>query len=226
MVKSKKNKVVKALSASSALKITRDDIHTDEHPPEPKATLHDTIKASYGDQNGIEALTNAGYVKDAILSNHNQSVFYNPRSNQLLYDIAGTHNVRDALTDVNLFFGNLKGTDRYREARDIYKKAKQKYNVSGENISVVGHSLGGSLASAITEKERGVHVTTYNKGVGLGGLLGTERNHAGEKAYRNPGDVISLLGSGKRGSTNTGRFDANPLEAHSSDNLRNANVYV
>lgn len=227
MVKAKKKTIVKALSASSALKISRDDIHTDEHPPEPKATLHDAIKASYGKNDGIEALSKAGYVKDTVLSNHNQSIFYNPRTNQMLYDIAGTHNTRDMLTDLHLAFGNLKSTDRYKEARDIYKKAKEKYNVSGENISVVGHSLGGSLASAITEREKGVHVTTFNKGVGFGGLLGLEKNHAGEKAYRTTYDRISALGAGKTGSIDIGkRNKTSLLEAHSSENLSDQNIYV
>jgi hypothetical protein len=254
--KSKQPKLLQALSsgltAASGFKFNRGDFNLDkEKPKEIKPKLGTAIKASYGDQNSIEALQAQGYAKDPILSSHNQSVFYNERSGKMLYDIAGTHNVPDLLTDTKMFFSNLahgkikraannvkhawnndaitdvrfafgglKGTDRYRQAKDVYEAAKKKYGVQNDDISIVGHSLGGALASAISDKDKGVHVTTYNKAVGLGGLIGLENNHAGEKAYRSRGDVVSLLGAGKQGASTFGKFTPNFLEAHSSDNLK------
>lgn len=227
-----KRKTKKALKTGSALKITREDLKLDvERPPQPKAKIYDAVRASYGDKKGIEALSQAGYERDPILSGHNQSVFYNPDSKQLLFDIAGTHNASDILTDVRLgvggYFGGLKTTARRKEAKDVYEKAKKKYAAEGENITIVGHSLGGSVASSIAEHEKGVHVVTYNKGVGLRGLLGLDKNHAGEKAYRTAGDLVSLLGSGKHGVTLLpGGRKANPLEAHSSENLKDQNIFL
>jgi hypothetical protein len=57
--------------------------------------LYDTLKSSYGDKKARQQLANAGYKYDSMLSNHNQQVWYNPNDKKLLYNIAGTHNVKD-----------------------------------------------------------------------------------------------------------------------------------
>ena len=43
----------------------------------------------------------------------------------MLVNVAGTHNLKDVITDVNLAFGNLKNTSRYKEAKKVLEKAKK-----------------------------------------------------------------------------------------------------
>ena len=57
----------------------------------------------------------------------------------MLVSVAGTHNLKDFGTDVQLAFGNLKNTSRYEEAKKVLEKAKKKYD--GSDVTVTGHSL-------------------------------------------------------------------------------------
>lgn len=255
---SKRNKTKRAVKAGltpgTAFKFDAESLSAPQ-PPRIKTKLYDSIKASYGDQAGINALEAQGFKKDKELSNGNSSVFYNERTKQLQYDIAGTHNMsalvtdaamgirqafsgkfsragrsfkraanNDLLTDAALLGGNLEDTHRYKEAQDILGAAKKKYAVDGDAISIRGHSLGGAIAERLAGENKQAQVITYNKGVGLDGLF--RGNASNEKAYVTPGDVISLLANGKKGTKYVGRGSTNPLEAHSSENLKNSNLFV
>ena len=105
-------------------------------PPTDNLSLHDVLKNSYA-KNKSKSMK--GYNLDEKLSNHNQQVYYNPTNKKLLYSIAGTHNLSDVGTDFYLGIGKLKNTNRYKEADNTLKQAKQKYGVS--SATVTGHSL-------------------------------------------------------------------------------------
>ena len=62
-----------------------------------------------------------------------------------MVSVAGTHNLRDWGTDIYLGLGKLKDTNRYKEAKSVYDKAKSKYNPL--QCSAIGHSLGGTIAN-------------------------------------------------------------------------------
>ena len=79
--------------------------------------LYDAIKSSYGNKKSKNKILAEGYIKDKKLSSGNQKVFYNPGDKKLLVNIAGTHNLKDVATDVNLAFGNLKNTSRYKKLK-------------------------------------------------------------------------------------------------------------
>jgi hypothetical protein len=80
---------------------------------------------------------NHGYYLDKKLSNHNQQVYYKPDEKRLLVSVAGTHNLADWGTDLALATGNLKSTNRYKEASDILKKAKHKYNPTNTTVAAI-----------------------------------------------------------------------------------------
>lgn len=255
---SKRNKTKRAVKAGlvpgTAFKFDMETLGAPQ-PARIKTKLYDNVKASYGDQAGINALEAQGFKKDKELSNGNSSVFYNERTKQLQYDIAGTHNVsslvtdaamglrqafsgkfaragrsfkraanNDLITDVALATGHLKDTHRYKEAEDILGAAKKKYAVDGDAISIVGHSLGGAIASDMANENKQAQVITYNKGVGVDGLF--RGNASNERAYVTPGDLVSLGANGKRGTRYIGKGSTNPLEAHSSENLKSSNLFV
>lgn len=190
------------------------------HPvPAPAhVKLYDAIKATYGDKKSIANVEQQGYVLDKELTNGNQTVFWNPREEKLLFGVAGTHNANDAFTDLMLATGNLKRTGRYHEAKDVFKKAKEKYNP--KESKGYGHSLGAPLVRDVGADS----ITTFN-GASEGGLHATAKN---ETAYRTPWDLVSapaVLSS--KTFSGLGDFSKiNPLEAHSSNILKNKEIFI
>lgn len=144
--------------------------------------VHKALKNSYSKE---KAKRLGGYLLDEELSSHNQQVYYHPKKKKVLYTVTGTHNMKDAGTDVALAFGKLKDTDRYKEADRTYKQAKQKYGV--DKATVMGHSLGGTIAGYIANPEND-EVITLDKGATFG-----QRVRSEERAYRKSGDYVSLL---------------------------------
>ena len=97
------------------------------NPKSGELDLHDVLKNSYSNKHRENM---NGYKLDKELSNHNQQVYYNPDHKKLVVSVAGTHKLRDWGTDIFLGAGKLKDTNRYKEAKSIYDKAKNKTNVS------------------------------------------------------------------------------------------------
>ena len=155
--------------------------------------LYDTINSSYGNKKSTSNLEKQGYVKDKKRSNDNQQVLYNKEKNQLLVNVAGSHNVKDWLVnDVALGLGLLKSTNRYKEADKTLKEAKKFYQPNTTIVSA--HSLGASIGSGITSKS--------DKFIGLdaGYTIGqkTRSNNGNHQNYRTSGDIVSILGSGAK----------------------------
>ena len=157
-----------------------------------KINLYDTLQSSYGDKKADANLEKKGYIKDEKRSNHNQQVWYNPRGQDLMVNVAGTHNLKDWGTDAYLAFGGLKSTNRYKEADRTLKEAKKFYQPKTTIVS--GHSLGAAIGAGITSKS--------DKFVGLdaGYTIGqkTRSNNGNHENYRTAGDAVSLLGSGAK----------------------------
>jgi hypothetical protein len=193
--------------------------------------LYTALKASYADTATQKtSLGKYGYQRDDDLSNHNQQVYYNPIQHKILYDIAGTHNLSDVGTDLYLAAGHLKDTNRYKEADSTLKKAKSKYGVS--EATVTGHSLGGSIAGYVANKQD--KVITLDKGATIGQPI-----RSNEKAYRTSGDAVSVLNAGSRGMTTlpnpnksirTGNaildIAGNILNAHNVSNVKNSSIFL
>jgi hypothetical protein len=177
--------------------------------------LQTVLKSSYlTKEQSSSLLSKNGYTMDKDLSNINTRVYYNPDENKTLFSIRGTKNlINDLPTDFSVFLGtdDLQKTKRYKDTEAIYKKAKNKYN----NLTIVGHSLGGSLANALPT-DKNDRVFTYNKGVGL-------INHntkANEMALRTNSDIISYLSKNDKHTVNFGGVNLDLLKAHSTDRLR------
>ena len=183
--------------------------------------LHDVLKNSYSNKHRENM---NGYKLDKELSNHNQQVYYNPEHKKLVVSVAGTHNLRDWGTDFYLGIGKLKDTNRYKEAKSVYDKAKNKYNPM--QATAVGHSLGSSISNYITSGN--------DKSVGLDGgyTVGqTARNNSTQ--YRSSGDVVSALGANQSNMhtlrspnirTGIGLIDA--LRSHNVDNLKTQGILI
>jgi hypothetical protein len=124
------------------------------------------------------------YILDEQLSNDNNQVYYNPKKNKLLYNVTGTHNSRDWITNAKLFTGvGFKESDRYKQSHQGLREAKRKYGI--DNATITGHSQGGYTASLISSS--GDKVLTLDKASVFGGKLRVGEN------YRTSGDIVSAL---------------------------------
>jgi hypothetical protein len=155
-------------------------------------SLHDIIKAGYGNKKYKEKLKKFGYNIDNKLSSGNHQVYYNDKNKKLLFNVTGTHNASDWITDGYLAVGKLKNTTRYKEADKMLKIARDRYKPS--NVSVTGHSLGGSIAGYISGKND--KVLTLDKEATIGQKI---RNN--ENALRTSGDLVSLLNANSKHMT-------------------------
>ena len=187
--------------------------------------LYDTLKSSYGDKKARQQLVNAGYKYDSMLSNHNQQVWYNPNDKKLLYNIAGTHNIKDWGTDLYLGVGKLKDTNRYKEAKQTLENAKLKYGYD-ITTNITGHSLGGAIAQYVGGKND--KVFTLDKGATIG-----QKTRGNETAFRTSGDAVSVLNSGSKRMITlenrnraTGFLPLDTLKAHNVENIRKEGIQI
>ena len=185
-------------------------------------SLHDALKASYGDRQSSDKLKSAGYVYDSMLSNGNQKVFANPKTKKILFNVAGSHNLADWVTDGYLLAGKLKDTNRYKEADAKLKMAKTKY--AGYDVSVTGHSLGSTIGQQIASKGS-------DKFFGLDGGFTVGKKVSDNKNfhnYRTSGDLVSLLGSGSKNMTTlrNNNWLKDPISSHNVDNIKNEQIFV
>lgn len=193
------------------------------NPAQPKKGVHlyDAVKVSYTHKNeakkSLERLKKGGYVHDTELSNHNQTVLYNPEQKKLLVTVAGTHNTKDYWTDLGfLARGTIKGTDRVKEAKRVSDQAREKYKPEQEVY--VGHSLGGEVARNIAPDNALIY--TFNKA-----SLGA-KNRKNETAVRSAFDFASFPNAFDTGTKNI-NYSENPLTTrnligpHHADRLQN-----
>ena len=189
------------------------------NPERGQLDLHDVLKNSYSNKHRENM---NGYKLDKELSNHNQQVHYNPDHKKLVVSVAGTHNLRDWGTDIFLGAGELKDTNRYKEAKSIYDKAKNKYNPL--QSTAVGHSLGGTIANYIASGNDKAH------GLDSGYTIG-QKARSNSTQYRSEGDVISALGANQKNMTTlkspnirTGIGLVDALRSHNVSNIGGSGI--
>jgi hypothetical protein len=200
-------------------------------------SLYNVTKSGYKNKEKQSKNLN-GYIRDNELSSGNHQAYYNPKNKKLLFNVTGTHNLSDVITDGYLAFGGLKNTSRYKEADKMLKKAKEKYKPT--STSVTGHSLGSAIGSSIASKND--KVTTLDGGYTFG-----QKTRSNNNAYRTAGDAVSLLGANATHMTtlkndNKDKFTKIGLNyglgaaiggklidtynAHNVDNIKNEKIFV
>lgn len=179
--------------------------------------MKDVIKAGYNRQKYAHKLAEKGYVLDTELSNHNNQVYYNPTEKKTIVNVSGSHNVGDFITATSILTGRLRDTKRYKEARRTTERAKSKYD---GKVTLVGHSLGGSIVSAMPSEDRQSKVT-YNKGTWTPDSLKPSRKD--ETHYRTLLDPTSIFAAVDR---NTRVIPMTYWDPHSSNNLDSTAISV
>ena len=187
-------------------------------------TLFDVLSNGYKDKKK-KSKNLGGYVMDEQLSNKHYQTYYDPKDKILLFNITGTHNAADWLTNIKLATGiGYKESSRYKQSHAALRNAKQKYGIN--NATLTAHSQGGLTANYISSK--GDKVITLDKATTLGG-----KSREGSKDYRTNGDVVSLLASTRHNTINlkntnkqTGNIVYDTLQAHDIKNIKNEKLFV
>jgi len=193
-------------------------------------SLYDTLKGSYETlADAKKRLLKHDFVLVKDLSTPENKVFYNPKSKKLLMTVAGTKSIEDVGTDIYLALGKLKDTNRYKSAKATLENARKAFP-NAKEVNVVGHSLGGAIASGIGKKSD--KITTYNKGATIG-----QKTRPNERSIRTSGDIVSILANkSKTLPRQTKNLRGHPsvqnpsvptfFKSHNLENLKYSNIYL
>lgn len=174
-------------------------------------TLKKVLKSSY--KSG--KLSDSNLVVNPKLTGKRVQVYYDPKTKKAIVSHRGSASLKDwVVTNVGMALG-YEGGNRFRHAKKIQKEAEKIYGV--ENVTTVGHSLGGRIAEKVGKKSN--KIITYNKATTIRSLL--EPTQSNQTDIRTTGDIVSHLSKyqKKRGSTITIPSTRNPIQAHNTNQL-------
>ena len=187
----KKNKKKKKKKHQANLNTVLSDEMTDSK--EQREFTKDLIDAGYKkfkSEEENQILRKHNLSRDESLSNDKNRVYKDNTSGKAYVLYPGTKDKKDIATDIAIGLGGLftpiqNLTPRYREAKRVASKVKQKYG--SDKVTAIGHSLGGGLAASSGIQKR----ITYNKAVGLSDLW--RPVSSGQIDYRTKKDPVSFL---------------------------------
>jgi hypothetical protein len=177
--------------------------------------LKPILEASYQKSKVAKnTLEKHGHKLDRELSNKEAKTFIDAEGNPSIV-VRGSKSAYDWLvSDPLLAIGKSHLDPRKRRTNELIEKVKNKYGT--ENVNIYGHSLAGSL---ISNAKTGGHITTYNKGSGLGSIGKTINPN--QLDIRTGRDIVSLLSKTETGGKKVEiKGSDNPLVAHSINELK------
>jgi len=156
--------------------------------------LNQLIKSSYAGTNEAESIgRQLGYKIDRDLSNRKHKV-YTDENNKPIIAYTGTRTLGDWVTDGALAVGLGGYTQRFKESKRVADKVRNKYQ---QPLTIIGHSLGGTLAEHSGNKRD--KIITVDKGVGIGGLFkNIKRNQTDIRSANDPVSLLALTQNAKR----------------------------
>lgn len=165
-----------------------------------KYALFSQMAYAEGDTKKVSEFTNKnpllnGFVIDTQLSGTKNQVFYNRQTGEIVLAYKGTNpkNMEDIYDDVAIANPNIheSETDRFKRADELYQQVVDKYG--SENITITGHSLGGSIAMHVGEKND-QPVMAYNPGVSLNRAFEDTRGNENKTIiFRTGNDPVSFV---------------------------------
>lgn len=160
------------------------------------------------------------YVIDKELSGQRVKVYHNPNTGKTIVSHRGTNSIQDVGTDIAMALGYKKGK-RFTHSKNIQNQVKAKYG--SDNITTLGHSLGGTLAETVGNKSGNNEVITFNKGA-LPGDIGKKmkKNQTDIKTTKDPVSILKKFQRGKK-AVKIKSKTWNPLKEHSVSNLKYLN---
>ena len=144
-------------------------------------TVKELIKASYDDR-PPEKIKN-GWRLDKELTTPTVKTYYNKNTGEASVIHRGTQGASDWANNLKYLTGNIKSTDRYKQAEAVQNKAEEKYGK--KNISTLSHSQG-----AIYAREFGKDTKQI---INVNPAYKFERPLKNEYNIRSSDDVVSSL---------------------------------
>lgn len=139
-----------------------------------------------------DRVLDGGFHLDMDLSNDTMSVYVNPTAKSVSIAFRGTVNKGDVATDMKLAIGKLERSVRFKKnlatVISIYETFKN------HKFDFTGHSLGGTIASLMTEYFPDTSAVVFNAGYGVSMKKVRDNDIHG---YSTLGDAVSALGVGK-----------------------------
>jgi len=177
-------------------------------------TLHKMLDGSYSKK----PTDVNGYVLDKSLSGQRAQVYHHPETNHLVVSHRGTSGIQDIGTDIKMMLG-FKKNKRFKHGKAVTDQAINKYGK--ENVSIIGHSLGHSIAKESNKKHK-AELITLNGAVTPHDMFDKQKSN--EHIIRSKYDPISALHTLNpyKKKSNTYTLDnklINPLASHSTDVL-------
>ena len=192
-------------------------------PVRENLNLAKVLKLGYANEKKQGKVMNKyGYKIDNALSNDNQQVYFNPDKKKLLFNITGTHNAKDIITDTRLALGGLTKTERFKQADNTLQKAKDKYKEN--KVVITAHSLGATIGNYIKKPDD--ELFALNAGVTIGQKSRNPNNNAHN--YRIAGDLVSGLGANQKHMTTlpSPYKTYDPLKVHSTDAIKDQMIFI
>lgn len=122
---------------------------------------------SHGAYGGGQDMSHMGYEIDPELSNRNRTLYKHKDTGKAVLSFRGTelgtkNKMGDLGSDALLALGLHKLSSRFRNAKHATARAVEKYGA--DNLTLTGHSLGGSQALYANSKH-GIETHAFNPGV-------------------------------------------------------------
>lgn len=153
-----------------------------------------------------------GFEYNRAQSDEENSVYQNDKTKEIVIAFRGTAKMKDLKADLGIATGRLSSTARYDNTEKLVKKLKDLF--PEYSITLTGHSLGGSLAIAISNKHD-IPSVVFNAGHSIG-----SSNKGDIKYYTKMGDPVSMLGANSYKDVNVIEGShKNPLKDHMLNNF-------
>lgn len=177
-------------------------------------SLQSFLKNSYKGKKQAKNLD--GFERDDSLSGQRVQVYNNKTTGKTVVAHRGTSGLNDMWNDLKLIVDpkSYRSSDRYKQSKKIQQQAENKYGA--QNITTVGHSLGGKLASDLGRNSS--KVITYNKAVVPSEL--NRKANPNETHIRTTTDPVSALARFDNTKTISVPSDSF-LGSHDIENLQN-----
>ena len=183
----------------------------------------------YNDKRSIDHILNGyqytdirNYKLDSILSTEEHLIFHNARNAHTILAFRGSNRIRDWGTNLGILTSVESFSARFSRSEKVALRTLDKY---GKNVTVTGHSLGGSIGQEIAMKhDLDAHIfnsaesAIQNISKKTLEVLGQDTSRITH--YRTHGDIVSL--SNIHPSVNVGTklsLGLDPLSQHSIENF-------
>jgi hypothetical protein len=179
--------------------------------------LKGLLKQSYDSKNPRDY---KDYEVDESLSGQRVQVYVKKGTNEVFVVHRGSQGIHDWGNDLKALAGyDINNSDRFKHAEKIQKEAEKKYGA--ENVSTLGHSLSGKIASDIGRNSK--EIITLNKFIPPMDLLNPFKKKIPDNEYdirtsQDPASALLPFESGKNKYT-IPSVSYDPVKEHKTDTL-------